>query len=565
MSRVTPFSLALATLLVCVAPARADRLALRDGTTMDGKIVVDATKQVIVVTSTKGGMAVNDKVPMEKAFAVETPDQKLSWLAAEGDLVEASRVLWTATERVRYLEWSDTAQKLGDGPAATRFLDAAEKRGAVGYPVKSRRQKIATLKGPSPTTPTVTEALAKIAADEAELQKARAALLWSRMEPRWPTLKEAVKFEYANQVLYLDPTHAPVTAWFTSLVPAEFRDRFTWKEWMPWRKVLGTAGTLRMPPPPGATAKGMTAIDKELARAAAIWKRDVVGIVRDGFVLIARPPAGPGLERAASTSSAVFAFLEDFFRTPAPRYPDADPVTIWVHADRNDLVAHLSPVEERWAAKHLRQRDGKKRENAAFFSPDEGLTKILSPDVPGSPEREAELRQDLAYFTTYHWLSVRCPRFRWAETNESTKAPCFFIETDFVGAVCRGATDPSTGAWTLRGRTGPLFDNWKALKSMNATESWRSVLDATFEDYAAVVKGIETKEEAALRRLIAYNVQTELAALWFVYGTDAKMRARFADHVTDYFLGKADAMDVRSVYGVDGGEIGRRIDEWASR
>lgn len=556
---------AFVLLLLGVAPARADRVALRDGTTMDGTVVIDAATRTLVVGATKGGMQVKDKVPFDKALAVETPEQKLTWLAAEGDLVEASRVLWIATERERYLEWADRALKAGDGLRASRLIDAAEKRGATGYAVKSRRQKCVAARPATASAAAAAETAKAIDAEEAALPKARAALLWARLEGRWASLPDAKRVEYGEAILALDPGHAPVTAWFTSLVPEAFRARFTWKEWAAWRRVLGESGTLRSPPPVGATAKGMSAIDKELARAASIWKKDVVGVVRDGFVLIARPPVGPGLERAAATSTAVFAFLEDFFRTPTPSHKDAEPVTIWVHADHNDLWAHLSPVEERWADARLRQRDGKRRERAAFFSPDEGLTKVLSPDAPGTAEREEAMRADLAYFTTYHWLYARCPRFRWNETRESLKAPCFFIATDFVSAVCRGSVDPAHGAWRLADRKGVVFENWRKLKELRKTAFWTAVLDASGEDFEALVAAAASKDEAAALQLLAYSVQSELAACWFLYGADEGVRRKFADHVTDYFLGRADEKTVKSVYGVEPVEIGRRIDEWASR
>ena len=63
----------------------------------------------------------------------------------------------------------------------------------------------------------------------------------------------------------------------------------------------------------------------------------------------------------------------------------------------------------------------------------------------------------------------------------------------------------------------------------------------------------------------AYATQARLAALWFAYGADEGVRRRYADHLTDYELGRADLKTVRSVYGVDPVEFGRRIDEWASK
>ncbi len=314
----------------------------------------------------------------------------------------------------------------------------------------------------------------------------------------------------------------------------------------------------------GATAKGMSATDKELARAASIWKRDVLGVVRDGFVLIARPPAGPGLERAVATSTAVFAFLEDLFRTPTPARKDPEPVSVWVHADRNDLWAHLSPIEERWADDHLRGLDGKKREHAAFFSPGEGLTKILSPDIPGTPEREAEIREDLAFCTTSHWLYARCPRFRWTETHESEKAPCCFVQADYlVSAVCRGAVD-AKGGWALPDHAGVVFRNWKALKEMRKAAAWANVLDVSQKDLRALAAAAG-ENDTEVSEFDAYATQARLAALWFAYGADEGVRRRYADHLTDYELGRADLKTVRSVYGVDPVEFGRRIDEWASK
>ena len=555
---------AFAVLLLAIAPVSADRVALRDGSTMDGTVVVDVPGKTIVVASTKGGMTVRDKVPFDKALAVEAPDQKLSWLASEGDLAEASRVLWIATERTRYLDWADRALKVGDGPRATRLLDEAEKRGAIGFPLKSRRQKAAAAKPSAAPSPAAIEATKAIDVEEAALPRLHAALLWSRLEGRWAALADTKRAEYGELILSLDPGHAPVGAWFASLVPEEFRGRFTWKEWASWRRVLGASGTLRDPPRAGVKARDMSAIDKELARAAAIWKKDVVGVVRDGFVLIARPPAGPGLERAAATSTAVFAFLEDLFRTPTPTRKDPEPVSVWVHADRNDLWAHLSPIEENWADDHLRGVDGKKREHAAFFSPGEGLTKILSPDVPGSAEREAEIREDLAFCTTFHWLYARCPRFRWIETRESDKAPCCFVSSDYlVSAVCRGAVD-AKGAWTLPDHASVAFRNWKALKELRKAAAWANVLDASQKDFRALAAAAGPND-TEVSAYDAYAVQARLAAYWFVYGADDGVRRKFADHATDYFLGRADEKTVRSVYGVDPAELGRRIDEWASK
>lgn len=556
---------ALALACLGALPAFADRVALKDGTTMEGAVVVDVAGKTIVVASTKGGMQVKDKVAFDKALAVETAEQRITWLAPDADVVEASRVLWLATERARYLEWTDRALKAGDGAKASRLLDAAEKRGATGFAVKSRRQKAAAAKPSATPMPAAVEAAKAIDAEEAALPKAQASLLWSRLEPGWAALPDAKRVAYGEAILALDPAHAPVTAWFTSLVPAEFQGRFTWREWSGWRRVLGSTGALRFPPAAGTKSRDMSPIEKELARAASIWRKDVVGVVRDGYVLIARPPAGPGLERAATTSSAVFAFLEDLFRTPTPLRTDPEPVAIWVHADRNDLWSHLSPVEERWADSHLRQRDGKKREHAAFFSPAEGLTKILSPDVPGSAEREAEIREDLAFFTTYHWLYARCPRFRWRERQESMGAPCFFIATDFVDAVCGGAVDPKTGAWGLPDHKRPIFTNWRALKGIKKVLPWERVLDATARDFEALVVAAGKEDEAATTAVLAYVVQASLAAYWFVHGADEGVRRRFADHVTDYFLGQAEGKTVRSVYGLGAEEIGGRIEAWAAR
>lgn len=561
--------LALAVLALAVVPASADRVALRNGTTLDGAVVVDAKTRTIVVTSTRGGMQVKDKVPFASALAVETPDRKLAWVASEQDLVEASDVLWVAAERVRYLEWCDAALKAGDGPRAARFLAAAEKRGATGYIVQQRRQKAAVVKPPAAQSAAAAEAAAKAAqavdAEEAALPKAQAALLWSRLEGSWAGLPEARRIALGERILALDPAHGPVKAWFVSLVPEAYRARFGWKEWGTWKRVLGASGTLRYPPPLDAPARGLTPTEKELARAASIWKKDVVGVVRDGLVLIARPPAGPGLVRAATTSAAVFAFLETLFHTPTPKYKDSELVTVWVHSDRNDLWSHLSPVEEAWADRHMRHANGKHRERSAFFSPNEGLTKIFSPDEPDSAAREAEIRQDLAYFTTYHWLYVRCPRFRWLDTGTSEKAPGCFIESNLVDAVCGGGVDPATGAWTLLTRTGTAFESFKELKRTGQALAWESVLDASGADLMKLLEGATKQGEAGLRRALAWFVQAELATHWFLHGADAGMRGAFVDQVTDYFLGRAEGRTVKAVYGLDAAELGRRIDAWATK
>ncbi len=558
---IAPLTMAAFAALLLVGPvAHGDRVALRDGTTMDGAVAIDEAAKTLVVSSTRGGMQVKDKVPFAKALAVETPDQKLSWLGSESDLLEASNVLWIATERFRYLEWADRALKAGDGAKAGALLDAAETRGATGFAIKSRRQKVSSAKG----GPTVAEVAKAIDAEVAALPKARAALLWSRSEPSWATLPDATQIERATSVLALDPTHAPAMAFFAALVPEEFRGKFTWREWADWKRVLGGGAKLVSPPPLGTPAKGMTIVEKELARAAAIWKKDVMGVVRDGLVVIARPPASPGLERVSVTSSAVFAFIEEFFRTDAPRHKEVDPVIVWAHKDKNDLWSHLTPVEERWADTHLRQQSGKKRERAAFFAPDEGLTKVLSPDVPGTKEAEALLLQDIAYFTMIHWFYVGCPRFRWSETESSMTAPGFWITTDFVAALCNGAVNPATGRWGAPRKDLSTYKNWQRLKEVQATVPWAGVLDGTGDAYLEAVKSAAGSEPAAMH-IFAWSVQAELAALYLVYGTEPALRRKVADHVTEFFLGKAKDLTTKSVYGMEPVELGRRIEAWASK
>lgn len=552
---------ALAVLALGAAPVRGDRVALRDGTTMDGAVTIDFPAKTLVVASAKGGVQVRDKVPFAKALAVETPERKLSWLGDGVDPIEASSVLWNATERVQYLDWADRALNAGDGPRARVLLDAAEKHGATGLAFTSRRMKAASVK----PAPGGAEAVKAIDAEVAEFPKVHAALLWSRLEPGFAAMTEAQQVAGANAVLALDPAHGPATAYFKSLVPEEYRGKFTWREWAAWKRVLGKGATLRYPPPLGTPAKGMTVVEKELARAASLWKKDVVGVVRDGLVVIARPPASAGLERVSATAGAVLGFLDEFFRTEAPRHKDVEPVIVWVHRDKDDLWSHLSPLEEGWADSHLRQLNGKKRERAAFFAPDEGLMKVLSPDAPATAEKEAELRQDVAYFSTYDWLHVRCPRFRWSETAQTETAPAFWIATDFVASLCNGAADPATGAWVLPNRDGSTFKNWKVLVEAQKTIPWADVLDGTGVGYLRMLKELEKQGEDGSTRFLAWSVEAELAAHYLLYGAEPSLRRKFADHVTAFYLGNAEAMTTRAVYGMDAAELGRKINAWASR
>jgi hypothetical protein len=552
---------ALALILLGSASARGDRVALRDGTTMDGTVTIDLAAKTLVVASTKGGVQVRDKVPFSKALAVEAADRKLTWLGDGVGLVEVSGVLWNAAERDQYLAWADRALKAGDGPRAKVLLDAAERHGATGLALTARRMKAGSVK----PVPGSAEAVKAIDAEVAEFPKVHAALLWSRLEPGFAAMPEAQQIEGANAVLSLDPSHGPASAYFKSLVPEEFRGKFTWQEWAAWKRVLGKGATLHYPPPLGTPAKGMTVVEKELARAASLWKKDVVGVVRDGLVVIARPPASAGLERVSSTAAAVLGYLDEFFRTEAPRHKEVEPVIVWVHRDKDDLWSHLSPLEERWADSHLRQLNGKKRERAAFFAPDEGLMKVLSPDAPAAAEKEAELRQDIAYFATYDWLYARCPRFRWTETQETETAPAFWIVTDFVASLCNGAPDPATGAWVLPNRNGTSFKNWKVLIEAQQTIPWADVLDGTGAGYLAMLKDLEKQGEQGSTRLLAWSIEAELAAHYMLYGAEPAMRRKFADHVTAVYLGKAEAMTTRAVYGMDAADLGRKINAWASK
>ena len=551
----------LAVFLLGVSPAHADRVALRDGTTMDGTVTIDLPSKTLVVASTRGGMLVRDKVPFAKALAVEAPDRKLSWLADGADTVEISSILWNATERVQYLEWADRALKAGDGSRALVLLDAAEKHGAAGLAFTSRRMKASSVK----PQPGAAEAVKAIDAEVAEFPKIHAALLWSRVEPGFAAMPETQQVASANAVLAIDPAHGPASAYFKSLVPEEYRGKFTWPQWAEWKRVLGKGATLRYPPPLGTPAKGMTVVEKELARAASLWKKDVVGVVRDGLVVIARPPASAGLERVSSTAAAVLGYLDEFFRTDTPRHKDVEPVIVWVHRDKDDLWSHLSPLEERWADSHLRQVNGKKRERAAFFAPDEGLMKVLSPDAPAAAEKEAELRQDIAYFATHSWFYARCPRFRWTETAESETAPAFWIATDFAASLCDGAADPATGAWVLPTRDGSTFRNWKLLVEAQKTIPWVDVLDGTGVGYLTMLKELEKQGEDGATRLLAWSVEAELAAHYLLYGAEPSLRRKFADHVTAFYLGKAETMTTKAVYGMDAAELGRKINAWASR
>ena len=544
-----------------VAPnARADRLALRDGTTLDGATSVDETTQTILIQSTRGGVQFKDRISFSRALAVETPDQRLSWLSAEAEVVEASRVLWTATERGRYLEWTDRALMAGDRMRADRFLDGAMLRGVSGFPITSRRSRIALLRDGGGI-----DSVGKtLDAEEAGLPSARASLLWSRVALQFPSISEATRVERATTVLAIDPGNAAAIAYRDSLIPEEHRSRFSWKQWAPWWRVLGPGATLQFPPKSGTSAGAMNSVQRELARAATLWNPDVVGLIREGLVVVTCSPPGPGVERVSATTSAVVAYLEDLFRTDTPNYKLAEPAIVWAFRDRDDLWAHLSTHELQSDEIAFRETNGKKLERLAFYLPSVGLTKVLSPDDSGGLENERALSWEVAYTTIRHWQFVRCPRFRLDELAITAELPGYWAFREFEASLAMGDIDPRSGRWVRAQDSRPKDKALLKRRMAGNAIAWADVLDGTYAEFKELELA-KSRSVVATERLYAWSAGARLAVEYMLYEAEPAMRRRFADHLTAYCRGDSRRLKSSAAYGLEPEELGRRVDEWASK
>jgi hypothetical protein len=559
---VLAWGLAVAVLGLAVVPASADRVALRNGTTLDGAVVVDAKTRTIVVTSTRGGMQVKDKVPFASALAVETPTGS-SPGGLEQDLVEASGVLWVAAERVRYLEWCDAALKAGDGPRASRFLDAAEKRGATGYIVQQRRQKAAVVKPPAAQS-AAAEAAAKAAkavdAEEAALPKAQAALLWSRLEGSWAGLPEARRIELGERILALDPAHGPVKAWFVSLVPEGYRARFGWKEGargsVCWAHPAPCATRRPSTPRPWADADGEGA-----ARAASIWKKDVVGVVRDGLVLIARPPAAR-LVRAATTSAAVFASRPSSHADPQAQGLGAGHCLGPQRSER-PLVAPLSRGGGVGRPAHA-PRERKAPRAIGVLLAERGAHEDLLARRAGLGGAGG---RDPAGSRLLHHLPLALrplPAVPVAGHRHLGEGAGLLHREQPRRRGLRGRGGPGHGRLDAPHPHGNRLRELQGAQRTGQALRGRACSTLRGRSHEAP-EGATKQGEAGLQRAVAWFVQAELAAHWFLYGADAGVRGAFADQVTEYFLGRAEGRTVKAVYGLDAAELGRRIDAWATR
>ncbi len=548
------WGLALAAVALAAGTAGADRVVLKDGTVVEGDAVVESAANRITLSFRKGGMLQKRAIPFADAIAVERTDGTLAWVDVPDSVPLACHALWDVSLRDRVLDLAAQAVTAGDANLATRLLAEAEHKGAPKAKVEGVRRQIAKTAAEKPAL--VQADVDRIVAAEKGLPLEEAAWCWTRYVPLLKDADAARQIAWARDVLSMDPKHAAATERLAGLMPKDLAGKMALADWLGWVDALGGSVVLRLPPGPKEPEQGMDSVTRELGRAAATWRKDVVAVVGADLFIVTPPPPRKGVAQCLKAGEAVCALLEALFRSDAPRPRDREKMPLLLYASREEYLAQ--------DAKTARQRGENPAEDVeetlALYSAQDALSRVSWVEKPGSATVEGTFPMVLAA----QWLANRCPRFSPAERHASASG-CW-VDVAIGEVVGEGTVDVDRGRWTEAGKDARSVGFTVSLSDAELALPWKTVFEIGAKERRALSSAPHRgRNDSMASEAWAFTKQASAAGHFLFSADGGKRRKAFVDYVVDYATGKEDRLDVKAAFGASAEEIGAQVVAWGRK